>query len=599
MSVLDTVKSAIDKATEQPTHNVSVTLKMDGKDVTQKPGGLSSLSIYNEVNRIPTAKLIVADGAVEKGSFAKSGSANFVPGKKADILLGYQNKTESIFKGIVIRHCINAYAGKPSVMELECKDAAIVMTMVRQSRYYEQTKDTDVFRQLIENYKDSGVSVGKLATTDYKHPELVQYNCTDWDFLVLRAEANGLVVVVDSGKISVMKPEKGSKADYSVSWGDEIINFEAEMDVRTHFPDVTTATWDHTQQKVAQEQGSGNSGGGGAGALGGLAGAASGLASAVGDALGIDLGLDDDKHHFPDVLFKSQKPVLYHGGEMETAELSTWAKACKMRGELSQVRGRVRVRGKNFKTGQTIELKKTASRFNGSHLITGVVHQVFSGTWQTDIQFGLSIKTLGDSAPHVQAPQAGGLFAAVPGLQIGTVTQIEGDKSPGHGRVKVQIPWVGEQKGSSKEGIWARIATITAGKERGFVFRPEVNDEVILGFINNDPNDAIVLGSAHNAKSAAPIESTKKNFEKGIFAKNGMKIVFDDDKKSIEISTKEGYAVKLSEKDSNVEIRHKKKQTFIKLTSSGIEFSSAGDITLKAAGKVKIKGSEIRLNDPV
>jgi hypothetical protein len=78
-----------------------------------------------------------------------------------------------------------------------------------------------------------------------------------------------------------------------------------------------------------------------------------------------------------------------------------------------------------------------------------------------------------------------------------------------------------------------------------------------------------------------------------------MKIVFDDDKKSIELSTKEGYAVKLSEKDSNVEIRHKDQQTFIKLTSSGIEFSSAGDITLKAAGKVKINGSQIRLNDPV
>lgn len=598
MNALDAVKSAVGKAAEPPKHNVSVTVKMDGKDATQKPGGLSSLSIYNEVNRIPTAKLVVADGAVEKGSFAKSGSAHFVPGKKADIQLGYDNKTESIFKGIVIRHCISAYAGKPSVIELECKDPAVVMTMVRQSRYYEKIADKDVFRQLIENYKENGVSVGKLAGTDYKHPELVQFNCTDWDFLVLRAEANGLVVVVDDGKISVIKPEKGAKADHSVSWGDEIINFEAEMDVRTHFPDVTTATWDHTQQKVAKEQGSGNSGGG-AGGLGGLAAAASGVASAVGDALGIDLGVDDDKHHFPDVLFKTQKPVLFHGGEMETEELSTWAKAHKARGELSQVRGRVRVRGKNFKTAQTIELKKTASRFNGSHLITGVVHQVYSGTWQTDIQFGLSVKTLGESAALVQAPQAGGLFAAVPGLQIGTVTQVEGDKSPGHGRVKVQIPWVGEQKGSSKQGIWARIATVTAGKERGFVFRPEVDDEVILGFINNDPNDAIILGSAHNGKSAAPLEATKKNFQKGIFAKNGMKIVFDDDQKSIELSTKEGYAVRMNEKDGNVEIRHKKQQTFIKLTSGGIEFSSAGDITLKAAGKVKINGSQVRLNDPV
>nr|WP_295929478.1 phage baseplate assembly protein V [uncultured Dyadobacter sp.] len=598
MSLVDAAKSAIGKAAGEPTHTVSITVLMDGKNVTQKPGGLSSLSIYNEVNRIPTAKLVVTDGDVAKGSFKKSGSADFVPGKKADIQLGYQNKTESIFKGIVIRHAINAYPGKASVMELECKDPAVRMTMVRQSRYYQKKKDKDVFRELIENYKDSDVKAGKLADTDFEHPGLVQYNCTDWDFLVLRAEANGLVVVVDNGTIHVIKPEKASKADHTVTWGQEIINFEAEMDTRTHYPDVTAATWDHTQQKVLKEEGSGNAGGG-AGGLGGLGGAVAGAVSAVADAVGLDLGLEDDKHHFPDVLFKKQKPVLFHGGAVEGKELSSWAKACKARAELSQVRGRVRVRGKNFKTAQTMELKKAASRFNGAHFMTGIFHQVFAGTWQTDIQFGLSVKTLGETAQHLAAPQAGGLYAAVQGLQIGTVTKLESDQEPGEGRVKVQIPWVGEQKGSNKEGVWARMAVPTAGKERGFLFRPEVNDEVILGFVNNDPNDAVILGSAYSSNNKAPVPASKDNFKKGIFAKNGMKVVFDDDQKSIEMTTKEGYSVKVNEKDGQVEIRHKQQQTFIKLTSSGIEFGSAGDIVINAVGKVKIKGAEVRLNDPV
>lgn len=598
MGLSDIAESALNGVKEEPTHTVSIKLLMDGKDVTQKPGGLSSLSIYCEMNRIPTAKLVISDGAVEKGKFTKSGSSSFIPGKMADIQLGYQNDTQTIFKGIVIRHSINAYAGKPSVMELECKDPAVVMTVVRQSRYYEKKKDKDVFRQLIENYKGAGVSVGDLANTEYEHPELVQYNCSDWDFLVVRAEANGLVVVVENGKISIVEPKKGSKADYSVAWGKDIINFEAEMDTRTHFPDVTTATWDHTSQKTAREEGSGNSGSS-PGGLGGLAGPASGLASAVGDVLGIDLGIDDDKHNFPDVLFKEQKPLIFHGGEMEGKELSAWAKACKARGELSQVRGRVRVRGKNFKTGQTIELSKTASRFNGTHLITGVMHQVHSGTWQTDIQFGLSVKTLADNVLNMNMPQAGGLFAPIQGLHVGKVTKIEGDKSPGNARIKVQIPWVGEQKGSNKEGIWARLSAAVAGKDRGFIFRPELEDEVILGFINNDPNDAVILGSVYSSGNKAPLEATRNNFQKGFFAKSGMKIVFDDDKKSIELTTKEGYAVRINETESSVEIRHKKEKTFIKLTSSGMEFSSAGDIKIKALGKVKINGSEVRLNDPV
>ncbi|MCF0074341.1 phage baseplate assembly protein V [Dyadobacter sp. CY261] len=598
MSPVDEAKSALDTATAQPTHTVSVTVLMDGKDITKKPGGLSSLSIYNEVNRIPTAKLVISDGEVDKGSFKKSGSADFVPGKKADVKLGYQNKTESIFKGIVIRHSINAYPGKASVMELECKDVTVCMTTVRQSRYYAKIKDSAVFKQLIENYKDSDVKVGDLAETDFEHPELVQYHCTDWDFLVLRAEANGLVVVVDNGTVHVKKPAKASKANHSVMWGEDIINFEAEMDTRTHYPDVTTATWDHAGQKVVQEEGSGNSGGGAVGGLGGgLSGAAAAVAT-VASAFGLDLGLEDDKHHFPDVLFKNRKPQLFHGGALAGKELSTWAKAFKARAELSQVRGRVRVRGKNFKTGQTLELKKTASRFNGTHFMTGVVHQLFSGTWQTDIQFGLSVKTLGETAQHLMAPQAGGLYASVHGLQIGTVTKLESDEEPGGGRVKVRIPWVGEQKDSNKDGVWARVAAVTAGKERGFVFRPEVDDEVILGFINNDPNNAVILGSAFSSDRKAPVEASKDNFQKGVFAKSGMKFVFDDDQKSIEMTTKEGYSVKVDEKGKQVEIRHKKQQTFIRLTDSGIEFSSAGDITLKAAGKVKIKGKEVRLNDP-
>ena len=587
-------------STTQATHTVSVTLRVDGKDVSQNPGGLISLSIYKEFNKIPTAKIIIADGAVERGSFAKSGSQRFVPGKETDIQIGYQNETESIFKGIIVRHSIKASSSRPSVLELECKDPSVKMALVRRSRYFSTMTDKDVFREILDGYSGKGISIGELADTEFEHPELVQYHCTDWDFLVMRAEANGLVVVADAGEISIVKLEVGALPNHTATWGEDIIDFEAEMDARTHFPEVEASTWDNSNQELAQEEGSGNSGGLG-GALGGLASAASAIGSAVaavGDALGIDLnlGIEDDKHNFPEALYGSTKQQLFHGGDMATQELSAWAKGHKKRGELSQVRGRVCVRGKDFKPNETLGLQRVASRFNGNHLITGVMHQVHDGTWQADIQFGISTKILAQTAPDIAMPEASGLVAAIKGMHVGVVTKIGGDTQQGNHRIKVKIPYIANQ-GGSNEGVWARLATLYAGNNIGFAFRPEIGDEVILGFINDDPNDAVILGSLHSSANAAPIPATDTNLKKVFFAKEGMQLIFDDQKKSIELKTEQGYSILMSEQDRKLEIKDSNNNS-IKLSSSGILLDSQSNLTIRAVGNVKINGAQVRINDP-
>ena len=79
------------------------------------------------------------------------------------------------------------------------------------------------------------------------------------------------------------------------------------------------------------------------------------------------------------------------------------------------------------------------------------------------------------------------------------------DKREGNHRIQVRLPFVAQTPtGTQSEGIWARLSTLYAGDKRGFVFRPEIGDEVIVGFINNDPNDAIVLGATHSNKYPAP-----------------------------------------------------------------------------------------------
>ncbi|GAB2577840.1 type VI secretion system tip protein VgrG [Spirosoma areae] len=553
------------------TDNVTVSILIDGTNVSQQVGGVLSLSVYREFNKIPTARLLFEDAAQGTNPFPKSNSPQFVPGKRIDIQVGYRSQEESIFQGIIVRHGVKIRPGKPSVLDIECKDVAVKTTLIRHSRYFYDKTDAEIVRQLIGNY--TNLTVGDLPTTQPQHPELVQHHCTDWDFLVMRADANGLLVAVQNGQVKLVRPQVASRATHTATNGSNVIELETEMDARTHWPAVEANTWDYTQQQLSQED-----------------------AQAAG-------GSNAD---FSSVLYGSDKVALFHGGDMASEQLRAWATAQQTKSDLSRRRGRVRMRGLPVVPGDTLELAHTGDRYDGRYWVSGVMHQVFGGTWQTDIQLGMSTQEYADTSRSVQTPAAAGLFPGVRGLHVGVVSNIEGDTREGNHRIQVRIPYLAVQEsgqsgqsGQQAEGIWARLSTLYAGASRGFVFRPEVGDEVILGFINDDPNDAIILGAVHSNQRAAPFDPSNDNFQKGIVTKEGMRVVFNEQEKSLLINTKEddsGFSILLSQQGEKIEIRHKAGHSIL-LNSDGITLDSAKNISLKASsGFVKIEGTKIDLN---
>lgn len=548
----------------QATHLVTVTVLIDGTNVSQQVGGLLSVAVYREFNKIPTARLIFQDGAVETQTFAKSDAPNFVPGKPIDIQVGYQNNETSIFRGVIVRHSVKIIRDKPSVLEIECKDEAVKMTLLRHSRYQYNQTDTDTIRQLIGNY--TGLSAGNLATTQPQHPELVQHHATDWDFMVMRAEANGLLVGADDGTINLVAPAVATQTDLKAANGNNIIEFEASLDARTHWPAVAANTWDYSQQQLSREEANAPASGG--------------------------------NNNFSSDFFGTTPVPFFHGGDMPTEQLRAWAEGKQTRSNLSRMRGRVRIRGLNLRPGQTLELQHVGDRFNGNYLISGVMHQIYGGTWLTDVQLGLSVQDFADQPAAIETPAASGLFPGVRGLHVGVVSKIGGDSRSGQHRVQVRIPFLAQtDSGTQAEGIWARLSTLYAGADRGFVFRPEIGDEVLLGFINDDPNDAIVLGALHSDNRAAPFDATDQNPKKGFVAKGGMRFVIDDDAKSLRLETADGsgYSLLLSEQDSKLVLTDKDNNT-LTMSSSGIALNSNTNISLKATGNVTIEGAKIDLN---
>ena len=225
-------------------------------------------------------------------------------------------------------------------------------------------------------------------------------------------------------------------------------------------------------------------------------------------------------------------------------------------------------------------------RFAGKQYVAGVRHTFANGNWETDVAFGLAPETHAATYP-VSAQPAGGLLSAVNGLQIGIVTALQDDPD-GEDRIKVRLPLVSD----SEEGVWARLATLDAGDERGTFFRPEIDDEVVVGFLDGDPRFPVVLGQCHSSAKPAPETATDDNHIKGYVSRSKLKLTFDDDKKIVILETPGGNKLTLSddEKTASLVDQNGNKVT---LDDGGITLESAKDLTLKASGDVKLEGKNV------
>src|SRR3954466_10094844 len=95
----------------------------------------------------------------------------------------------------------------------------------------------------------------------------------------------------------------------------------------------------------------------------------------------------------------------------------------------------------------------------------------------------------------------------------------------GQGRVKVTLPW-SPDTGSERYEVWARLATMMGGNNRGTWFIPDVNDEVLVMFEAGDPRRPYVVGGLWNGSDSPPdsMDGGGNNYRKVIRSRNGVKV---------------------------------------------------------------------------
>lgn len=534
----------------------SFVVKVGGNAIPD-PLSILSVKIEKKINRISSATIVVVDGQADTGKFDASSSSTFLPGSDVTIEAGYDNKNEVIFKGIITRQSIRIDQIVGSALEVECRDASIKMVVGRKSLTFSQKKDSDIISSILGTYSDLTSEVTSTTTT---WPEQIQYYVTDWDFILARAEANGLIVTTLNGKVSVVKPDASTQSVFTVGYGNGLLEFNADLNALSQFSAVKASTWDYKTQTVSSGQAQNN-----------LAGPGNLSSKKLSEVVGLS-----------DFQLQTSAPL-------ESADLTNWSKAQLIKSEYSKIQGEAKFLGTSaVDPAKYITLKGLGDRFNGDHLISGVVHDLSEGNWITEVTIGLSLAWFTEE-PDLMAPPAAGLLPGARGLFNGTVKKIYDDPDSQF-RILVNVPLF-DQNG---EGIWARLSNFYSTNGAGVFFLPEVGDEVILGFLNEDPRYPIILGSVYSSSKLKPYKDctpNQKNSIKAIVSKSLITVEFDDDQKIFTIATPGNNSVMLSDKDTKIVIKDKTGNT-VTMSDSGIDLKSPKNISINADQNVTISGAK-------
>jgi len=542
---------------------VTATISSNGKKLDPKYQVIA-MDISREINRIPDARIILIDGSAAQRKFEIADSEFFAPGMEIEIKLRYESEADkeaTVFKGNVLKQIINANQ-EGFLLTIELKHKAFNLTTTRKSSVFVDKDDNAIVSGI---FKDAKMKATCSIEASYKHKQLVQYYCSDWDFIMSRVDANGCGVIAGDEEVLVspLKDMDGKSKKSKIVFGlDEFYELEWESNAGDQLEKVSGTTWDIKKQALTPLK------------------ASQAFAPAFGNLKGDELGKKLDADY-----------LVMNCAQVDEKEIEVWTNAKLIKSRMSLFRGKISIKGRaDLQPGETVELEGIGNRFKGKGLISGVRHRVDQEGWISDIQFGLSSEWFLQSRDTEEKP-AMALMPGIHGLQIGVIDKFDEDKDKNF-RVKVKVPAFK----SKEEGVvWARLITPYAGKERGLFFFPEEGDEVILGFFNDDPRQAVILGSVYSNTNTIPksFKSSKENVDKGIVMKNGARLSFKDDKKSvIELETPEKNKITIDDENKSIIILDQNKNK-IEMNDSGITIKSDKDITLEAGGNVTIKGSKV------
>lgn len=582
-------------------NKVSYEILLEGQIVDVS---LIGLSVQTAVNKIPRARIEMYyrptsdTGTVEVnhqfeqassfGAIPTQQSNEFLPGKSIQIKLSSSEEESSeVFSGYIVKQNIEAKNNGTLLLCLDCKHLTNRLTLQKRTRVLqhvgtasttapdqntvETVDEISILKKVVEQGSNGklNLEIEGLNETKVDHENMVQYNCSDWDFLITRSEILGYVGVTKNDTITLLRPLVQSQAGYTLELGKNLLSYEAEYDESHRRQETIFSNWspEDEDQKTNEKSNS------------------------------------DVKNDTSNV--QADRLISYNG-DLDEKEISSYLENDLKRQELGKIRGLAKISGTaKVDVMDTVRISGFQSIWDRDTIVSGVKHTFRAGVWHTYVQCGLSnhshaeLYNIGAGSGNSIIPTASGLIY---GKVDGYIKATDGQEL-----AKVIITAADEKKDSRI--IYARLSTLSAGKNGGSIFRPFEGDEVVLGFIDNDPRFPVVLGALYNSnnepkfplKEQAGSELTQNEIGFSFF--QDWIINVNEEDKNLSISSPGGQTIQLSEKSGSEKMTLSfDSSNSITMNSEGVEIigkaitlkSDQGDVNIEALNaevKAKVKAS--------
>lgn len=478
----------------------------------QQAGGILKVSTPFDKNDLLLDAMEGSEGISELFKFSlhmRSGSTSLaaakIVGKSVTVTLEGNGGGTRHFNGICSRFIQSGFDRDFAVYEAEVVPKLWLLTLSRNRKIYQgKTVDT-IVKEILTDF---GVNVRSELTKNY--PELdycVQYDETALEFIVRLMERVGIFYFFTFDSTSHTMILGDAPANFSDCSGATSIRF---------FPETGMANATDTISRFAWER-----------------------------------GLSLKKATVDDYDFKTPTNSLIgthvvNGGEGDHYEFATGHTNTSEGNALAQLRveasqaGSDLLRGDSFAYAFTAGTKFTLKdhfvpSLNSAYVLRRVHHtarqELYTNSFEAFPATAVFHPPMG--APR---PRAAGCETA---LVVGpSGEEIWTDK---YGRIKVQFSWDREGKKDDKSSPWIRVAQSLAGKSYGAFFLPRVGQEVVISYLNGDPDRPLVTGCVYNGTNTTPYTLPANQTQSGIVTRSskqgsaGNELRFEDRKDSEEV----------------------------------------------------------------
>lgn len=539
---------------------------IDGAPVPGLMNAIRSIEVDQNLF-LPGMCIIRINDLVDRGQASQPGGSGAPWIENAKLGLGHSIAVNSsrgpgknapvaeIFAGDVVGLDGDYEPDGHTMISIRAYDRSHRMQRGSKVRSWNRISDSGIATKVAQEY---GLTV-EADTTPAIHEIMIQDNVADFAFLQERAKASGRVMMVSGTKLLFKKLDSLSTSVVELDLGQNLLEFHPRLSASGQVTEVETKGWDpKTKREIVARASIGKS---------------TAQRSDIGRN-GIALYRGASGTAAPTLTITDTSP-----SDQAAADATAKSRLEKIWAGDFRAEG-VALGDPSIRAGGRVKVTNQG-QFNGEYVVTTASHIYDGGHYLVRFTIaGLEAGTLADLMSPEPVHSRPSSSRVVPGPAIAVVTDARDPQ--GLGRIKVKFPWLD----ANVQSGWARLATPMAGADRGFMFLPEVNDEVLVAFEQGDFNRPYIIGGLWNGQdrppetSAAVLSGSGEVDRRLIKTRAGHVVVLNDamGKESIEVIDKTG-----------------KNKIVIESATNKITITSAGDIELKATQKITLDAVSIEV----